>query len=765
MYQTAFLDIPPLCSAGGTVRLPGSKSISNRVLLLAALSQGVTTITDLLDSDDTRVMLDALAVLGCQIEKSTPGEVRVHGLGGRRPATQAQLFLGNAGTAMRPLTAALAVWACLNGGRYELSGIARMHERPIGDLVQALRQLGCPLEHLGQDGYPPLAVGDGQPHPLALDAPVRVRGDVSSQFLTALLLALPLAAASREVVIQVEGELISRPYIEITLKLLARFGVHVRRDGWERFTIPAGSHYTSPGSIPIEGDASSASYFVALGALASPTPGHQGITIEGVGLDSIQGDIRFVEAARQMGAEVTGEANRLHIRRGAWPLKAIDLDCNHIPDAAMTLAVMALYADGPSRLRNIASWRVKETDRIAAMATECRKFGATVEEGADFIRITPPGQHPDAGPPQGGDAPSGGSEPRAAGSVGATDPDAGPPQGGDAPSGGSEPRAAGSVGATDPDAGPPQGGDAPSGGSEPRAAGSVGAHGWTTGSIHTYDDHRVAMCFSLAAFNPAGLPVRIEDPRCVGKTFPDYFESLFEVCQAREQDIPVLCIDGPSASGKGTLAAQVADRLGYHLLDSGALYRLAGLAAERAGMATDDASLKEPEQARRLGTLAASMQVQFEGELIYLDGVEVGQAVRGEAAGMAASRVSAVPEVRQALLELQHRFRRLPGLVADGRDMGTVIFPDAPLKVYLTASAEQRALRRHKQLISKGIPANMESLLADLVARDERDCSREHAPLKAAADALLLDNSRLGIEESVQQVLGWWQAKTVFSAC
>ncbi|MEZ5661899.1 MAG: bifunctional 3-phosphoshikimate 1-carboxyvinyltransferase/cytidylate kinase [Burkholderiaceae bacterium] len=679
MYQTAFLDLPPLCSAGGTVRLPGSKSISNRVLLLAALSAGTTRITDLLDSDDTRVMLDALDALGCQVERQEGGAVLVRGLGGHMPVARASLFLGNAGTAMRPLTAALAIMSCLHGGSYELGGIARMHERPIGDLVNALRQLGCPVDHLGQDGYPPLRVGDGSTHDLQLEQPVRVRGDVSSQFLTALLLALPLAAWERDVVIEVTGELISRPYIEITLNLLQRFGVTVRREGWERFTIPAGSRYASPGTIPVEGDASSASYFIALGALATPTPGCDGITIEGVGLSSIQGDIRFVEAARQMGAEISGEANRLHIRRGAWPLRAIDLDCNHIPDAAMTLAVMALFADGTTTLRNIASWRVKETDRIAAMAKECRKLGAQIDEGSDFIRITPPVE-------------------------------------------------------------------------------------WQTAPIHTYDDHRVAMCFSLAAFNPAGLPVRIEDPRCVGKTFPDYFEALFEVCVAREDDIPVICIDGPSASGKGTLAAEVASRLGYHLLDSGALYRLVGLAAERAGLSTDETALGDPQRARLLGEVALAMQVRFQGDQVFLDGEDVSLQLRSEEAGLAASRVSVLPEVRQALLDLQYRFRCLPGLVADGRDMGTVIFPSAPLKVYLTASAEERAIRRHKQLISKGIPAKLESLLADLLARDARDASRTHAPMKAAADALLLDNSHLGIEESVQQVLDWWQGKTVFSA-
>jgi 3-phosphoshikimate 1-carboxyvinyltransferase len=477
------------------------------------------------------------------------------------------------------------------------------------------------------------------------------------------------------------GELISRPYVEITLKLLRRFGVLVIHDGGSRFTIPAGSRYTSPGRIAVEGDASSASYFIALGALAAPNPGCDGITIEGVGLSSIQGDIAFVDAARAMGAQIEGEANRLHIRRGAWPLKAIDLDCNHIPDAAMTLAVMALYADGTTTLRNIASWRVKETDRIAAMAVECRKLGATVEEGTDFIRITPP----------------------------------------------------------------------------------ENANAWKHASIHTYDDHRVAMCFSLAAFNPAGLPVRIVDPKCVGKTFPGYFEALFSVCQTALAQVPVICIDGPTASGKGTLAAEVARSLGYHLLDSGALYRLVGLAAERAGIATSEAALADPAQASSLGHLAASLRVRFTGEHILLDGEDVTDALRTEAAGMAASRVSAVPEVRAALLALQHGFRSLPGLVADGRDMGTVLFPDAPLKVFLTASAQQRAQRRHKQLISKGIAANIDDLLVDLKARDDRDTNRPCAPLSPAKDALMLDNSGLSIEQSVQQVMDWWQGKTVFS--
>ncbi|MGB4362169.1 MAG: bifunctional 3-phosphoshikimate 1-carboxyvinyltransferase/cytidylate kinase [Rhodoferax sp.] len=665
MLNTLFVDLPPLLSAGGTITLPGSKSISNRVLLLAALTEGRTTLHDVLDSDDTRVMLAALRALGCDIAQSG-NSVVIDGLGGQPKQRQAKLFMGNAGTAIRPLTAALA----LMGGSFELSGVPRMHERPIGDLVDALRQLGCQIDYTGQDGYPPLHIG--QPG-LKLDAPIQVRGDVSSQFLTALLMALPLVAR-QDIVIDVVGELISRPYIEITLNLLARFGIVVRRDGWQRFTIPAGSQYQSPGDLFVEADASSASYFIALGAIAPASAGHHGIRIEGLGADSIQGDIRFIEAAEMMGAKVVSGPNWLEVSRGSWPLKAIDLDCNHIPDAAMTLAVMALYAQGTTTLRNIASWRVKETDRIAAMACELRKLGATVVEGPDFIQVTPP-----ASPAQ-----------------------------------------------------------------------------WQAASIHTYDDHRVAMCFALATFNPASLPVRIEDPKCVAKTFPDFFEALFSLVQADPAKIPVICVDGPTASGKGTLAAQLASRLGYHLLDSGALYRITALAATRAQLPLD-ATAEEA-----IAALAQGLRLEFTADQVLLAGEDVTEAIRTEEAGMNASKVSVLPKVRAALLDLQHGFRRLPGLVADGRDMGTVIFPAAPLKVFLTASAEQRAQRRFKQLISKDKSITLAALRADLEARDARDSSRSVAPLKPAADARLLDNSNLSIEESVKQVLDWWQGKQPF---
>ncbi len=676
MHRIPFLDLPPLTGASGTVRLPGSKSISNRVLLLAGLSAGTTVVHDLLDSDDTGVMLEALRTLGCALVRHGR-TLHVTGIAGRLQTHEADLFLGNAGTAMRPLVAALAVLAATQGGRFTLSGVPRMHERPIRDLVDALRPLGCQIDELGQRGYPPLRVSGLAGGQLATAAPIRVRGDVSSQFLTALLLAMPLVAASGPVVIEVEGELISKPYIEITLNLLARFGIAVRRSGWQRFTVPQGSRYSTPGDVHIEGDASSASYFVALGAIAAH--GAAPVRIEGVGSASIQGDIRFVDAAEAMGAQVERSANGLQVRRGRWPLRGITLDAVAIPDAAMTLAVMALYADGPTRITGIASWRVKETDRIAAMAAELRKLGAAVVEGADFIEVAPP-------------------------------------------------------------------------------------TAWAHAAANTYDDHRMAMCLSLAAFNPlaagagAGVPVRILDPGCVAKTFPGYFDAMLGLCSAATDDVPVITIDGPTASGKGTLAAAVANALGYHLLDSGALYRATGLAAQWDGVSPDD----EAGVARLAGMLDLRFGHGPEGSRTWLRGREVSEELRLESAGLLASRVSALPAVRSALQGLQLAFRRVPGLVADGRDMGTVVFPRARLKVFLTASAEERARRRYKQLISKGIPANIDSLRADLEARDLRDRSRPVAPLKPAEDALLLDNSQLSIEESVQQLLCWWAGRSPF---
>jgi 3-phosphoshikimate 1-carboxyvinyltransferase len=423
-----YLDLGHAVQAAGTLRLPGSKSISNRTLLLAALSAGTTRVRGLLDADDTRVMLQSLRALGVPLARgSREGDWELTGAPGGFPVREADLFLGNAGTALRSLVAVLA----LAGGRYEIRGVPRMHERPIGDLVEALAQAGARIDYLGKPGFPPLRIGARAPSGAGS---VRVRGDVSSQFLSALVMAMGASGGGR---VEVVGELISKPYVGMTLSLMKRFGVEAAREGWRAFEVPAGARYVSPGEIEVEGDASSASYFLAAGAL-----GGGPLRVQGVGRDSIQGDVAFTEVIEAMGGNVAMGGNWIEVA-GRPPLRPIDADFNLIPDAAMTAAVLALFAAGPSRLRNIASWRVKETDRLAAMAVELRKFGAAVQEGGDFLAVTPPAQFV---------------------------------------------------------------------GREP---------GGARVAVDTYEDHRMAMSFALASFGP--LPVRINDPACVSKTYPDFF--------------------------------------------------------------------------------------------------------------------------------------------------------------------------------------------------------------------------------------------------
>ncbi len=413
----------------GEITLPGSKSISNRALLLAALARGTTTLTGMLDSDDTRVMRGALNVLGVQCSGESQA-FSLNGCAGAFPKKEGAIFVGNAGTAARSLVATLA----LAGGRYAVDGVPRMRERPIGDLVDALRVLGANIDYTGNPGFPPLFIQTGT---INLSRPIPVRGDVSSQFLTGLLLALPLvtAAQNKPATIEVVGELISKPYIEITLAMMAQFGVKVEREGWARFHIPA-AQFGSPGHYAVEADASSASYFLAAGAIAGD------VTVKGVGEGALQGDVAFIESLRAMGCVVTCGPDWMRAQK-AEALRGITFDANAIPDAAMTLVPLAMFAKGETRITNIASWRVKETDRIKAMAAEARKFGATIEEGADFIRVTPAAQI---------------------------------------------------------------------------VVPSVG--------IDTYDDHRIAMCFSLMSLGARGVGTTINDPKCVGKTFPEYFGEL-----------------------------------------------------------------------------------------------------------------------------------------------------------------------------------------------------------------------------------------------
>jgi 3-phosphoshikimate 1-carboxyvinyltransferase len=414
-----YLDLNPVERISGTLRLPGSKSISNRVLLLSALAKGKTQVRGVLDADDTRVMLDALQKLGVRIDTRDFSSLVVAGEGRFKPQKR-DLFLGNAGTAFRPLTAALAV--C--GGDYRLMGKPRMHERPIRDLVEPLRRIGANIEYAGNEGYPPLNIGTGD---IKVAGTIPMRGNVSSQYLSALLMALPLAGGGT---VEIEGTLISKPYVTITLNMMRKFGNEVTVNGWKSFDV-RGYDYVAPTEIFVEGDASSASYFLAAGAITGGP-----LRVTGVGRDSIQGDVAFTEVLAAMGANVDIGPDWIEVS-SSGELHPIDMDLNHIPDAAMTAAVTALFAGGPSAIRNIGSWQVKETDRITAMARELRKFGATVVEGPDFLKITPPA----------------------------------------------------------------------------RLKAGV--------AVDTYDDHRMAMCFSLAALG--GVPVRINDPECVAKTFPAYF--------------------------------------------------------------------------------------------------------------------------------------------------------------------------------------------------------------------------------------------------
>jgi 3-phosphoshikimate 1-carboxyvinyltransferase len=422
------LTLPRLRQARGTVQIPGSKSLSNRILLLAALCKGTTRISNLLVSDDIRYMLDALYELGIPYYLSDDGtQCRVVGQAGELAKGQdLTLFLGNAGTVMRPLAAAL----CMGSGHFDLTGEPRMSERPIGDLIDALTPLGAQVTYLGETGYPPLSIESQQLH----GGTVTIDGSISSQFLTALLMTAPLLTEA--LTIKVSGELVSKPYIDITLNVMSQFGVAVTHDNYQSFHISADQSYVSPGTIMVEGDASSASYFLAAGAI-----GGGPVRVEGTGTASVQGDARFADVLEQMGARVTWDEHWIEVSRDG-PLLAVDVDLNHIPDAAMTIATTALFAEGTTRIRNIYNWRVKETDRLAAMATELRKLGAEVDEGEDYIAITP--------------------------------------------------------------------------GQQVQSA-----------AIDTYNDHRIAMCFSLAAFGEGDIT--INDPGCTSKTFPDYFDRFASI--------------------------------------------------------------------------------------------------------------------------------------------------------------------------------------------------------------------------------------------
>ena len=629
--------------AGGEVSVPGSKSISNRALLLAALSSGQTELEGLLHSDDTVVMIEALRGLGVDVD--IKGDItRVSGCAGLFPNEQADIFLGNAGTAVRTLVPVLA----LGKGEYKIRGVARMHERPIEDLVEALLSIGAHIRYEDRKRFLPLHIKKSES--LDFSRPIFVNGNISSQFLTGLLLALPLAR--QKIVIEVSGVLVSKPYIQLTLDMMNSFGVKVTNHNWKRFDIEGGQVYSRSKRYKVEGDVSSASYFFAAGML-----GRGPVFINNIVKDSIQGDIKLLDILGDIGAQISWAERRLSVSMPKnKAIRAFDLDLNHIPDAAMTLAIIALFADGPCRLRNIGNWRVKETDRLSAMTTEMRKLGVNVSEGPDSLEIEPPTSF------------------------------------------------------------------------------NEGV------AIDTYDDHRMAMCFALVAF--AGLDITINDPKCASKTFPNFFEKLESTLQA-----PVITIDGPSGSGKGTVARQVANRLGFSYLDSGALYRSVGLFYLNGG---ESNNLIDPVSVKKF---MDEIRIELSGDTIFLNGEDVTKQIREESVSMAASKVAKSEIIRGLMYELQRNVRHAPGLVADGRDMGTTVFPGARLKIYLTASLEERARRRYLQLVESGERVKMEGLVAEMGRRDLEDSSRSLSPMRQAESAIEIDSTGKGIAEVVQDVL------------
>jgi 3-phosphoshikimate 1-carboxyvinyltransferase len=632
VYTVRPLARPPDC----TVRVPGSKSITNRALLLAALAAGESTLDGVLWSDDTRYMVEALRQLGVGVqgdESST--RLVVGGCGGVWPAASADLYVGNAGTAMRFLVAAL----CLGRGRYRIDGSPRMRQRPIQDLLDALAQLGAACS--AANGCPPVTVeAGGLPGGAA-----RVAGDTSSQFLSALLMAAPYA--QRDVEIEVAGALIAQPYVQLTQAVMRQFGVVIEAaPDHRRICVRHGQRYRAC-AYAVEADASSAHYFLAAAAL---TGGR--VRVDGVGSSSIQGDVEFADRLADMGACVVRDATSITVT-GSGALHGIDTDMNRISDTAPTLAVLASFADSPTRIRNVAHIRHQESDRIAAVATELRRLGGRVEELADGWVIE-----------------------------------------------------------------------------------SAALHG---GTVDTYDDHRIAMAFALIGLKVSGIGIR--NPACVEKTFPDFFARL----ETLRVPAIVVAIDGPAGAGKSTVSRRLAQALGYRYIDTGAMYRVIGvLAAERGIDLTDSA---------RLAALCDETQIEFiEGEggvRTLADGCDMSAAIRTPAAAQQASKVSAVPVVRERLVARQRVMGRAGGVVMEGRDIGTVVFPQAPVKVFLEASAHERARRRAAELHDQATAADIERIAADIAERDSRDRGRAHSPLRPAGDAVVVDTTDKTIDDVV----------------
>lgn len=632
VYMLQPLPHPPDC----TVRVPGSKSITNRALLLAALADGESALDGVLWSDDTRYMVEALRKLGIDVQGDDTSErLVVRGCGGVWPATSADLFVGNAGTAMRFLVAAL----CLGHGRFRIDGTARMRQRPIQDLLDALTQLGARCT--ATCGCPPVTVeADG-----LRGGHAAVAADKSSQFLSAVLMAA--AYAREDVEIELVGALTAEPYVQLTQAVMSEFGLALDAEpSYRRVRVRHGQRYRAR-RYTVEADASSAHYFFAAAALTGGV-----VRVAGVGINSIQGDIEFVDRLEDMGARVAREATSITVQ-GTGSLHGIVADMNRISDTAPTLAVLASFADSPTVIENVAHIRHQESDRIAAVTSELRRLGGRVEELPDGWRIEP-----------------------------------------------------------------------------------AALHG---GEVNTYDDHRIAMAFSLIGLKVPGVVIR--NPACVEKTFPDFFARLEEL-----RMVPiVVAIDGPAGAGKSTVSRRLAEALGYRYIDTGAMYRVIGvLAAERGIDCADSTALAALCDATQMEFIERNSRVRT-----YADGRDVSDAIRTPAAAQQASKVSAVPVVRERLVAQQRALGAAGGVVMEGRDIGTVVFPQAPLKVFLDASAYERARRRAHELYERATTADIERIAQEITERDARDRGRAHSPLRPAGDAVVIDTTDNSIDEVV----------------
>lgn len=669
-------------NASGNLCLPGSKSISNRVILLAALGNKKVNIVNFLESEDTEVMLSVLNTLGVKFEKNFDLEyyaglkkqvpvLTIEGIGDRfitmfNQPKQFNFFVGNSGLTIRTiLPVIVAVFSQkLDSLSFKIDGVERMRQRPIGGLVECLKKIGANISYLEKKGYPPLLV---RPSKIVPSSEILIDSNDSSQFLTGILQAAPILRNywNGPLFVKAVDLVASRPYIDLTINILKKFEIFVEEVEKNVFKIDS-KRVVSPNKIIVEGDASSASYFMAAGVL-----GQGPISIEGLGKKSIQGDIKLGHILKKMGAEVFFTDNNITIESNQQ-LSGMRVDCSDIPDAAMVLVTCALYADGPTLLTNIGSWRVKETDRIKAMSEGVMQLGGKVRFGDDWIEITPPEK-------------------------------------------------------------------------------------LLSANIKTFNDHRVAMSFSLASFSHPGdatnssRKIRFDNPKCVEKTYPDFFDEFSRICS---EAVKVITIDGPTASGKGTIANKVSKLLGFKVLDSGCLYRVLALISAQFGIA-DNEELK-------LVKCAENLNISFFEGKVFNSGIEITEEIRAEPIGIRASKISVFRSVRTTLLRSQRDFARPPGLVADGRDMGSIVFPNAFLKVFLSADAKIRAERRYKQLIQKEIPCNIDDLLHEIKKRDLRDTNREVGSLNLAKDAcsVYIDTSSKSIDEVVKVIVDEFSLKS-----